>query len=136
MQGKITVLRTGHPFPVGGSAFAQIKISNTAKKKRADAELVLKAQTADILKVSGGRVQVRNSGGEHIARLTRITKGKPRIVVVELKLREAGRRYRCEHREYIAGYPARTRRNRRYDHAGLAGHRLRRRILFGNRKGA
>ncbi|MEM8743777.1 MAG: hypothetical protein AAGF14_03980, partial [Pseudomonadota bacterium] len=59
LKGTVTVLRSGQPFPVGGSAFAQIKVSSNAKRKGIDAELVFRAETAGILKVSGGKVEVR-----------------------------------------------------------------------------
>ena len=88
LNGTITVLRTGHPFPVGGSAFAQIKVSGKAKRKGTDAELVFRAETADILKISGGKVEVREDGAERVARLKKLRKGKPRTVIVELKLQD------------------------------------------------
>ncbi|MDA7947477.1 MAG: hypothetical protein MPJ78_08365 [Hyphomicrobiaceae bacterium] len=88
LAGTITVLRTGHPFPVGGSAFAQIRISNKSKSKFTDAELALRADTASILNVSGGRLEVRQEGEERVARLKRIRKGRPRTVIIELKLQD------------------------------------------------
>lgn len=88
IDGTVTVLRTGQPFPVGGSAFAQIKISNETKRKSVDAELVLKSETAAILNVSGSRLNVREEGDGRVARLKQIRKGKPRTVIVEVKLQE------------------------------------------------
>jgi len=90
LTGTVTVLRTGRPFPAGGSAFAQIKVANTAKKKSADAELVFSAETADLVDISGDKVETQkdSNGGQRIARLKKIRKGRPRSVIVELKLRE------------------------------------------------
>ncbi len=90
LEGTVTVLRTGQPFPVGGSAFAQIKVSNKTKRKSVDAELVLKAETAAILNVSGSRLDIRDHGGERVARLKQVRKGRPRTVTVEMKLQEPG----------------------------------------------
>jgi len=64
VSATITVLRTGHPFPAGGSAFVQIKLKNTAKAKRVSAELVLETDRADIREVSGSLLTIREEGRE------------------------------------------------------------------------
>ncbi len=88
VSATITVLRTSRPFPAGGSAFAQIKLKNTAKAKRVSAELVLETDRADIRDVSGSSLTIREEGTARIAMVEKIAKGKPRIVIVEVRLRE------------------------------------------------
>ena len=88
VSATITVLRTGHPFPAGGSAFVQIKLKNTAKAKRVSAELILETDRADIREVSGSLLTIREEGSARIAMVEKIAKGKPRIVIVEVGLRE------------------------------------------------
>lgn len=88
VSATVTVLRTGRPFPAGGSAFAQIKLKNTSKTKRVGAELALETVTATIRDVSGNAVTVREDGTARIATVEKIAKGKPRLIIVEVGLGE------------------------------------------------
>ncbi len=87
VSATITVLRTDRPFPVGGSAFVQIKLKSTARNKRVGAELVFETETAEIRDVSGERLKLRKEGTVHIASVEQIAPRKPRIVIVEIALR-------------------------------------------------
>jgi len=86
VSATVTVLRTGRAYPAGGSAFAQIKLANTGPSKRVAAELVFEAESAVIRGVSGDAVKVREDGNRRIAMVDRIAKGKPRMVIVEVRL--------------------------------------------------
>lgn len=88
VSATVTVLRTGRPFPAGGSAFAQIKLKNTSKTKRVVAELALETVTATIRDVSGNAVTVREDGTARIVTVEKIAKGKPRLIIVEVGLGE------------------------------------------------
>lgn len=89
VSAKVTVLRTGLPFPAGGSAFTQIKLRNISKAKLIGAELVLEAENAIVQDVSGAHVTVTEDGTTRIARIEKIAKGKPRALIVELTLKES-----------------------------------------------
>jgi hypothetical protein len=88
VSARVTVLRTDRPYPAGGSAFAQIKLMNTSKTKRVGAELVFETETAVMRDISGEQVTVRVDGAVRIASIEKITKRKPRMVIVEIALRE------------------------------------------------
>jgi hypothetical protein len=89
VSAKVTVLRTGRPFPAGGSAFTQIKLRNTSKAKLIGAELVLEAENAAVQDVSGAQVTVSEDGTTRIAKIEKIAKGKPRTLIIELTLKES-----------------------------------------------
>lgn len=88
VSATVTVLANESPFPAGGSAFAQIKLTNTSKARRIDAELVFEAETAVIQGASGSKVKLREEGTARIATVEKIVRGKPSTVIVEVKLRE------------------------------------------------
>ncbi len=88
VSATVTVLRTGQSFPTGGSAFAQIKLKSTSKAKRVGAELVFESETAIIRDISGEKVTISEQGAVRIASVKMIAPRKPRMVLVEIALRE------------------------------------------------
>ena len=86
VNGRVTVLRSSKPFPVGGSAFATIEVSAQGKTKLSGTELVFAADKAEIRSVTGTAVSVDGAGSAHIAKIEKTPKGGKVRVVVELAL--------------------------------------------------
>jgi len=89
VTATVTVLRTQNAFPVGGSVFARIELKNTGKSRAAAAELRLEAETAEILGVTGPKIDVSGGQKSRTVKAAKIAKGKTSVLFVELALRES-----------------------------------------------
>lgn len=88
VTATVTVLRTQKAYPVGGSAFARIELKNTGKSRFAAAELNLQAETAEIVGVTGKKIDVSGDQKSRTLKAAKISKGKSSVLFVELALRE------------------------------------------------
>lgn len=89
VTATITVLRTQKPFPVGGSVFARVELTNAGKSRNAEAHLQLDAETAQIIGVTGNGIDVSGDQQSRMVKVTRLAKGKASVLLVELALRQA-----------------------------------------------
>ncbi len=87
IRAKLKLVGAGARFSAGSPAFAEITLTNISGAKQAGAEVVLETRLAKILDVSGPKVKVGNAGGQQIASVAGLRKGKPRKVTIELQLR-------------------------------------------------
>lgn len=89
IRADLTGLNTEGTHAAGSSGFAQIKLSAESKTGRGAAELVLEAEHAEILGVTGLNVKTSRDGNKLHARFDDVRRGKdPRPVLVEVLLKE------------------------------------------------
>lgn len=74
------------PLSPGGSAFAQIILSQQGAEKRDESELVLSADGGSIRSVSGVKLKDRDEPGTFRVRAAEMKKGRPIRVLVEMAL--------------------------------------------------
>lgn len=86
LQAQIGGVTPGETVSAGSSTIAEVTIKYTGKRRSSDAELLLSAEGAKFMAISGRRIRVSKSGANRIARVRGLRRGKPRTVVVELSL--------------------------------------------------
>lgn len=87
VHALVEVAEPGLTFSVGGSAFVTLRLANRSKSKSLGAELVLESDLAELAFVTGKSVKsVKNDTGMR-ATVKGLRKGKPRKVLIEVKLR-------------------------------------------------
>lgn len=87
VHALVEVAEPGLTFSVGGSAFVTLRLANRSKSKSLGAELVLESDVAELASVTGKSVKsVKNENGMQ-ASVKGLRKGKPRKVLIEVKLR-------------------------------------------------
>ncbi len=87
VHAMLEVAEPGLTFSVGGSAFVTLRLANRSKAKSLGAELHLESDLAELAAVTGKSVKsVKNDTGM-LASIKGLRKGKPRKVLIEVKLR-------------------------------------------------
>ena len=90
IHAQLKPVDPGTTYPADSAVFAEITLTNRSGPKRIGAELVLEPEIAEIHAVAGTSVKTRDDGGQRIAAVPLLPQNRPRKVVVELRLRDAG----------------------------------------------
>jgi len=87
VHALVEVAEPGLTFSVGGSAFVTLRLANRSKAKSLAAELHLESDLAELAGVTGKSVKSVKSDTGMRASIKGLRKGKPRKVLIEVKLR-------------------------------------------------
>lgn len=87
VHASLEVAKPGLTFSVGGSAFVTLRLANRSKSKSLGAELVLESDLAELASVTGKSVKSHKNDTGMRASIKGLRKGKPRKVLIEVKLR-------------------------------------------------